>query len=224
MKGDHLLDSGALQTLNRVLGATGGSQHTRIDSDVLQTVMDMVPIVRRGRTFAGSEGLFMFGIENTHTAIDETITSSVDPYNLGTLAGAGLPRAIEPGWDVWLLYALIRRTGANVNLDSAILDISYPAALTGFVSPAGSQFGGLNVKYLISETENVLGGGTLGTYLTELGSGEAGQTLAMRIPRGATIRLRTRTGNAAGVFPVYFASGLIGVFPAGLGQDAIGTG
>jgi len=222
---DHLLDSGALQTLNKVLGATGGEQHTHIDSGNLQLAIDANAIIRRGMTPALSEGLFSFQLRNAHTNTSavETITTEVDPYAVAAgLTGAGYPSPVRQGLDVWLLWVRTNVITAG-GFDSGLLSIIYAAVQQGIIAPTGTTAGILGMPVFWSETENTIGDGTLGVILTELGSGLGAKPVGLRIPRGATLRWRTRRGAVAGTH-TYDAAGILGLFPAGLGQDALGAG
>lgn len=211
MAHDHLLDSGALQTLNKVLGATGGTQHTHIDSANLQLSLNANPFVRRGRTLAGSEGLFTFAFVNVHAGGD-SVSLNVNPYAVTTPQN-GFPTPIHEGLEVWVCNLFATATAANLQ------DVALPSWL-GLVHTANkTAFGTAAVAtqpLRMFGTQASTSGGL--RHLLEQATLQATTPfIPQRVPRGSTLTwFSSATAATAGNL---ICRVTMGVFPGGLGQD-----
>jgi hypothetical protein len=209
-----------LEPLRQSLGLIGvGAQVTEVTDGVAELGIDVTPLIRRGQTLAASEGVFPFVFQNDHAAANNTLQTLVDPYApAATITrGAGYPAILPPGYDVWVLWAYLL-TSVNVgNFAGAQLGVEYSTLSTGLLS--GAAPAAYRIPLILSDTEDAVS--TIGTFLAENGSGLLSKRLGVRVPRGARILFESRTAGSA-VATSYAAVGLLGIFPAGLGQDAIG--
>lgn len=227
-----LLDSRALEYVNRVLGISGGSgARVEVDDAVLQQVMDVSALVRRGRSIGASGGIFSTGIENTHnTGAASSRTGTINPYEPATAPASPYPFGAGPELDIWLLGFKAGNQSVPTGFEGASLAVqmisarglnaAIPVTGTGAVVAAST-----NLFFEVAEWDALgaaFASGFVGQPLIDTNRNRPSMLLPMRIPRGATIAFTTRVSTAdAGV---YRCNLLLGVFPAGLGQDAIGTG
>jgi hypothetical protein len=183
------------------------------DDENLQQVLVVNDLIRRGRTFAKSEGLWTGRIINSHTDA-ESIATTVDPYAVSSPL-AGYPSPLPAGFDVWLLdvLAVANATGVLDNAPPAWAYIQYPATSMAFGGTA--QLVTMALK--VWDTDNTLSGGAV--VLRTAGVNQyisSGNTqLPVRIPRGAVIGWNS-TSLITGTLTLLL---LLGVFPSGLGQD-----
>ena len=217
------IEGPALENMRAAIGLVGvGAQITEFPDGVADQVLAANDFIRRGRTLSTSEGLFTFFLQNTHTGANETISTELDPYSAGaSLVGAGYPANVPPWFDIWIMSLFAETTSTAGNFDSAFFAVKHPQESRGLFSPAALPLAAMNQILFFSETENVPGGGSLiPGILTEIGSGLASKLLGVRVPRGAHILWRTRTAAVASA-PVFTATGILGLFPAAMGQDGI---
>jgi hypothetical protein len=215
-RGVHELDSGALQDLNSILGATGGDAATVIDSGLLQLALNANAIVRRGRTPSGSAGIFTARLANAHSGAG-SLTNDTNPYS-PTAPGAGFPATdVAKRYDVWILASRLSRTAGASALVSATLQIRYPATRVAFGSSSATL---IDIRHwLVSAYPMVtLSGDDLFRSLE--GAGAIALHHPIRIGEGGLIRYISDAAGAA----TFSLDLLLGVFPKGLGQDIIGSG
>lgn len=204
------LDSGALDLLNQILQlGRGGEQTTSLDDGNVSQVLDILPIVRRSLTFAGSSGLFYFTWENVHSA-GTTESTSVNPYAV-TAGVNGFPTLVPPGFDIWLLYCTIRRSAGGGFLNTGLVEMSWPSTMRGKgdTTPATTLMA--VGRWTVLES----------TSGQSYGVTDQGETLLrplVRIRRGVSLILRT-SSTAAATFQM---AGAVVALPAGLGQDGAG--
>ncbi|HEU01648.1 MAG TPA: hypothetical protein ENH89_15210 [Aurantimonas coralicida] len=202
------MDSGALTLMSRILQlGAGGEQTTTLDDGHVSQTLDIESIVRRSLTFANSTGLFYLGFENVHVGAGE-IASSFDPYSNTTAGVNAFPSTVPLGFDLWFLYAFLRRTAGAGALTGGVIELVLPATMRakGAVVTA-------NVPVVLWDSIEAL-------TSREYAITEAGATLAqlnLRLPRGVPIGLRTKAAAAA----TFSCAIVIGAFPAGLGQDGV---
>ena len=209
------VDSQALQLVARALRlSTGGSQLTQFQDELLQQSIDVGAVVRRGLTLAGTEGIHGASITNTHAAAGNE-TTTIAPFNLDGLQNAPFPAEIPTFFDFWVLWACpVTLSGAGVfnGMDASILTPAANEAFGGTGSTA-ARFG------LWSDEITFTGIGSFPVSAT--GAGDAAwtnpQRVGMRVPRGGTLRIRTRAEGAA----VYRLDLIVGLFPIGMGQDVL---
>jgi len=202
-----------LEPARTTLGLDGlGAQLTEFPDGVCDQVVDVVPIIRRGRTPANTEGIFTARLVNTHAAADSQ-AQTVDPYNLvlGTSSFNGYPGPMPQGFDVWLLSvnAVASVAGLISTTAPSVLFMQYLATQTGFGTVA------VVARHVVAYASQIaISGGP--NVLIGFGTGTLQQRLGIRIPRGTVLGWNT-TSLIAGTLT---ANLTIGVFPAGLGQDS----
>ena len=222
-----LLDSRALEFVNRVLGISGGAgTRVEVDDGVLQQVFDVGPLIRRGRSPAS--GILSTGILNTHSgAAASTASGTIDPYGANALAVGLWPKPIPPELDVWVLAVTAQvATHAAANFDGGRLNVTFPAGrglnvglpvtqviATSVVQPTTEQ-SSLTIMEYNSESDL---GTDLGFTLSPVASGATSSPIPLRLPRDCLLQWTTRT-NALGA-SVYRVEITLGLFASGLGQD-----
>jgi len=210
------LDSGALLLVRRALGLAGpGSSETVLDDGNLSQVLDVNPIVRRSRTLAGTQGIFMAVMENDHGAGATSLSSTVDPYAPGGLNNAPYPHPVPLPFDVWILgLAAITAGGTVTNADEARFAYRTTAAMQGFsvddgglaVSIAAKSFG---LGFVWDDWTNGRGMNSLTRQMSWEG--------ALRVRRGVSFLFTSNATNAVTIQCLV----LVGLFPVALGQDAL---
>ena len=208
------VDSSALASVSRVLQlSSSGSFETTFDDENLQQSLDVAPLVRRALTILNGKGWWGAAIATVHAGAGD-ITTSYNPYSVGTgSAQNGYPVRIEPEtFDVWLLGGIRLNLSATATFTGAVLDI---------VMQQGRGFGATgNGAFPVAVWTGSVTPLTGGIFGTIQGSGSAtGPMNAIRVPPDGLLRLRSLASGPL----TATAEIAIGVFPAGLGQDAIGT-
>lgn len=210
------VDSDALAIVTRALGLTGvGAPLTEFLDASLDQVLDVVPLVRRGRTHAGTGGVFVGNMQNTHAAGD-TQVSSFQPYTAATGAIAPYPTPMPAGFDVWILGASVRRVSGTGTI-GAHLNVGPPDVMQGWgIDQAGAAVVGLQPIYL-AHWDAVVITGAHAFLVTPDGNPwvPIGHRL-MRSPAGDTALEFVTTASAVSVYACMI---LLGVFPISLGQD-----
>lgn len=221
------IDSDALRLVAQALGVGNpvtAVQQVQFDDGVLQQVLDVAALVRRAGTIAPSAGLWTVNIINSHNSAN-AVSTTIDPYNL-TGAGNGYPVPIGPELDVWLCD-VSGGTGiaSTIDIDEpSFLGIDYPAttvavgtaaAVTQIVKTYTSTVTMADGRIQLTDAGDAEGAGPKGR-----GTAYTGALLPRRIPRGGAIRWETKSTGIT----TLGARLLLGIFPAGLGQDAIGAG
>ena len=205
------IDSDALGILNKSLGLTGsGSQITELTDGIVEQNLDVVPIIRRGRTQVGTGGLYTGFWRNIHGAADAQ-TSSLFPYAVPTSqVRAPFPANMPEQFDVWLFHASVIQLSGSGTL-SATLNLVLPATRVGMTTTGG----GAEATFPLAFWDALITEGVEFGLLA--GSGVPVANLNMRIPRGRLTELQfTSTSSAIATFDLF---ALLGVFPVALGQD-----
>ncbi len=211
------VDSQALGIVTRALGMTGaGAPLTEfLDGELLQT-LDVGQLVRRGRTLAGSSGIFMGAMRNNHAGADSQ-SSVISPYNVPTGAIAPYPAVMPRGFDIWLLAAQAEQISGTGTFSGAL-----------FVTMRGQQGFGIDQAGAAVVRDSVMLLAFWDSVVTEarefglLGGQFPFQAINLRLPRSTAAAPGTEltwatTSSAAAVFDVQL---VLGVFPISLGQDA----
>lgn len=217
------VDSDALGPMLKSFGLAGqGAEETILQDGVLDQVIDVAPIVRRGRTLASSGGIFRGLLRNIHPSTG-TINSGISPYN-ATVAHvvAPYPGKIPDQFDVWLLGASMIRFSGSGDLTQAMLGLDNIAQGFGR-DDSNNPILGINEVLPLANWDGLKTATT--TYGVEQAR-EPWKPLKVRIPRlGAipsapvNIVFRTVTPSAGGA--TFDAVILMGVFPVSLGQDGV---
>lgn len=211
-------DSLALQELGRVLGISSPiPQRIEFQDELLQLVLEASPFVRRARTGTrpGFGGFAHVILSTTHAAAD-TQTASVTPYTLANPSN-GWPAVVPASLDVWCLAWSAVRTGGAGDITFSDLFLSVPASFA-------ANSGGAAQNIVIQRWGAVIATPSAGPFWLTVNDGRIGlRGRPFRVPAGpnrsvdgSTITFRT-VANAAGDFQCTL---LLGLFPAGLGQDA----
>jgi len=214
------IDSDALGVLNRSLGLTGaGSQLTELEDGIVDQTLSVNEIARRGRTLADVQGLYFPTLRNEHTDA-ESISTSIDPYNVGTtFAVAPYPAAIPAQFDLWLLGASIRVAGGTAGgFSLGTLSLQVGTRSAGFgrddsgALVLSSQPIRLTVWNAMASDGTSFGirasnRGPHGRYGLRLPRGGGGTTLLWRTVSTVTVDVDVQM--------------ILGMFPAALGQDGL---
>ena len=209
------VDSQALGVVNRALGLTGaGAPETEFLDGVIDQVLDVTALIRRGRALADTSGIFTPTLRVANASAT-TATASLDPYNVGTtLAVAPYPAIVPASQDVWLMGASVRQASGTGTLN-ATLSLTVGTRNQGF---GIDNFGNLN---LVSQAMRLAFWDALGSdgtnfgILNQLGTHKK---LGIRVPRNVSTLSFIVTTSAAATFDCQL---IVGLFPVALGQDAI---
>lgn len=208
------IDSDALGELQRSLGLTGqGAQVTELNDGTVDQVMAINEVARRGRTLAATSGIFTPTMRTNHSgATDENVI--VDPYNVGTTGVVAPYPAVMPlQFDVWLMGASIRQVSGAGTL-TATLSLVQGTRQAGWgLDEAGAQV-------LVAQPIRLAFWNAVSNVLTKFGTlqGPLGPHWSgpVRLNRfGMDLRFDARSSEAA----AFDCQLILGVFPAGLGQD-----
>jgi len=214
------IDSDALGELNKALGLTGaGSRITELADGVVDQVIDIAAVARRGRTQADIQGIYTPTLRNENTAA-ETITTTIDPYNVGaTAVVAPYPNPMPPQFDIWLIGASMRIAGGSAtNLSVATLSLTVGTRSQGFgIDDSGAQV-------LVAQPIRLAFWDNRATDATVFGllDGDRGphKKIGLRLPRGGGGSRLNYITVSAGVVDSDVQL-ILGVFPAALGQDIL---
>lgn len=204
----------ALDNVRKQLGATGpGDPAVRLlDTEVVQT-FDVEASARRGGTQAGTSGLYYPVIRNVHAG-SGTLNTAVDFYTneIGIIAPWPAPMPAE--FDIWLLAAAVRQVSGTGTFTGALL-VDYRQASQGFgVDDSG-------VAVVASELRVLAFWDSLITQNREFGLRDGANPrarLGIRLPRFGTALSFSSTASTVASFDLQLD---LGVFPVGLGQDAL---
>ncbi len=212
------IDSDALQILTKSLGLTGaGAQETELMDGVVDQSLNVVPIIRRGRTLSNKEGIFTATMRVILTDI-ERVALTVDPYNVGTTAAiAPYPTTVPAQFDLWLLAAAIRQVSGTGTLDAS-LAVRYQGQ-QGWGIDDGGLFIGAEQAHRVAHWNGIIDDGSNFGILA--GSLQPTAFLGMRLPRGFQNRTElifTATSSATSTWDCQLT---LGMFPVALGQDGL---
>lgn len=211
------VDSQALGLVNRALGLTGaGAPLTEFLDGTVEQTLDIAALVRRGRTQAGTTGIYYGTLLNNHAAANTQI-SGLSPYLTPVGALPPYPSPMPAGFDIWILAAAVQQISGSGTFTGA-LSINTSDAVQGWgIDEAGAAVTGLG-RFPLVFWDSVV------TQTTEFGLTEAGQPLGwiglrlLRTPANDSSINFSSTSSAAAVFRCQI---LLGVFPIGLGQDIV---
>lgn len=209
------IDSDALGILNKALGLSGpGSQITELHDGIVDQALDVVPAIRRGRTIAGSTGIFSVVMRNIH-AVANSQSSVLTPYEAGTTARVlPYPPAMPAQFDIWLFSAGVIQTVVAGTI-SASLRLQFRVAQQGLgINQAGGAVSQQLIQFLAFWDALATEGATFGLLA---GSEEPVAKLNLRLPRdlGLTLAFFSTSSDTA-TFECHM---VLGVFPVSLGQD-----
>jgi hypothetical protein len=214
------IDTDALSAVAPALGVGAPGTATEdvdFDDGVLQQVLEVAPLVRRGRTIGLSTGIWTGAFVHVHAAGGASVIGqTIDPYdpNLAQVTlSNGWPNPVPAAFDVWLMAVTCETGASGANFTSALFQISYEAAAMAMRRSAG---GTINVEEVIAAWD----------AFQQIGAEFVGQMidpppnvpqLPRRIRRGDSLVGVSSVANNMTVTLGF----VLGLFPAGLGQDAI---
>jgi len=207
------VDSDVLSGVIPNLGLTGGSQETQFDDENLSQFYDVGRDVRRARAPAPA---WWYGIlQNTHSAADAE-TSTIDPYTVGpVISGHQEWDSISQLFDVWIIsLQVIRLSGAGV--PTCFAGVNPTVTNLAWGKDDGANVVGTHHPYVIGRWTGVDADVT--GYVHDPCITAEGNTVIrvnQRFPRGASLEFST-VADAACVLQLIT---VLGLFPAGLGQD-----
>lgn len=210
------VDSQVLQDVTSTLQlSTRGAQITEFDDAVLQQVLDVMPIVRRGGTRVGTDGVYGLTVTQAHAGAG-SLTTDIDPYALtpGTNVVGTWPSAAEiDNYDIWLLGPLSVAFSVVANFAFGGVFLRFPAARMSGIDTAAA-----NTNLILGAFDTANATLFVGE---EIGTGKIALSVAQRVPRGTLLRFISAA--QVGAVDINF-NAMLGVFPKGLGQDAVGAG
>lgn len=207
------VDSQALGILTKSLGLSGaGAPVTELTDGVVDQAIDIAPIVRRSRTQAATEGIYIARLVNAHTDA-QSLTTSLAPFNPTTTALPPYPLRVSKEFDIWMLSASLRQTSGGGTL-SAALFMSTLASHVGMSTTGGA---GSITQHAIAFWDALLTENQEFGLLA--GSGLPFVKIGLRMPRSlSTAIVFASTSSLTATFELAV---VLGVFPVALGQDVI---
>lgn len=205
------VDSQALGEVGRAFGLSGqGAGQTEFLDKELMQVVDVSNLIRRGRTPAATEGVFIAVIQNVHGAAN-TISTSVDPFNVTTGRLSPYPGPIPRDFDLWLLAANVTRNTGTGTMTAA-LRLTTPAGIQGWgIDDSG-------VAVVQTGTYPIVFWDALVTQTATFGLQDGRDPTffrGIRMARGMGFNF-TSTSSAIATYDCQL---LLGLYPIGLGQD-----
>ena len=211
------VDSQVLQDVSKILRlSTVGSQITDFDDGVLQQVLDVSKLVRRGGVLAQSQGLFSFEIVNEHAGAS-TIRTLVNPRSPGAvIQGAGYPAQVPLTLDPWVVAVGIRCAAADA---AKVGDCVFAYGMIDDQMGFGPAASAIDIPML--HWDEMKSFGTLDCFGRNSTTDEFPKLTG-------PVRFSDRSrlvciSVSSDIVDVEF-EGIMALLPAGLGQDAIGAG
>jgi hypothetical protein len=208
------IDSQALGTVSKALGISGrGALTSELEDASVVQVLDVGPLVRRGRTQGAGDGIYTAIIRNIHAGAG-TIFTVVDPFDVTTGRRAPYPGPMPTSYDIWLETAALTFVSGSGTVTAALFTGGAGEAQGWGIDSAGAAvvttpaFPLAFWDALIDETV---------VFGVQAGSEEPLARLGIRIRRGMNISFST-TASALATYDLELT---LGVFPTGLGQDVL---
>lgn len=210
-----VVDSDALNDVNAALGLSGaGSPLTELADGLVDQVLAINEIARRGRTQAGTSGIYTPTLRCINTGA-QTQNVIVDPYNVGAgFVVAPYPDPVPIQFDVWLLGASLRRVSGSGTL-SASLSLSVGTKNQGW---GRDNTGSLP---LVAQPIRLAYWDALVTVVSAFGlQGTLGPhaRIGLRVPRDVSELKFACTSSLTSTYDCQLITGL---FPIALGQDGL---
>lgn len=207
-----------LGILQNLIGIAPKSVALVLDEGNISLTLPIVPhITRRSQTIGNVGGIFSGILENVHSGADDE-TSTIQPYKAAAFAIAPYPELLGVDTDLWLLGVSLIASSGTPALAGAVFSLNLQSETQGWGRDDQSAPVTSGSPMCITAwdgTFTACSAYTGGDPCTIVGTGLIHDTPNIRLPRGVTLRLATTSG-AAGEFRLLF---LMGLFPAGLGQD-----
>jgi len=214
-----LLKNPLAKIVQDLIGAPG-SGVIDVDTGSVDQTLPLVPdIGRRGLAIGPTGGWFSCVLENIHSGADDEV-SDINPYQPGAAAGPGAyPASVPRGIDVWLAGVAGHRDGAGGDLVMASMGYNPSnnnAAFGWGEDDAGAPTTPTTPSIQLArfdDLEDTIALMTSPPMITEQGLHY--QPLNLRLPRDGVLNFFSESGAAAAFQAIF----IIGLFPAGLGQD-----
>ncbi len=216
------IDSGALLSLNRILGIAGqGSGSTELDDGNLTQVIDVAPVVRRSRVLgATASGGYWYWVQQHVHAAAGVLSSEIDFYD-PAFPQNGYPASVPKDYDVWIGSFSGRRTAGAGTLGTARLGIdpNSTSQCTG-IDDSGAEVTNTQAQAIYEWDQLSSGVSGIPPAFQNSLTLAVQDHRAWRVPRGSTVACWT---NAVGASATFLFQGWLGLFPEGLGQDIFGN-
>lgn len=203
-----------LLPLQKLVGISPTPQPVVLDDTNISLTMPLVPdITRRSRASGPTGGWFEGVLENVHSAADDE-RSSITPYTAGVDAVAPYPTSVGDEFDLWLIGVAGQQSVQAPRLTIATLSMGIPTHAQGFGRDDAGAPLIVSPAIQVARFDSVVASSANNDAMVT----EAGNTyipLNLRIPRGSRLTFDS-TASAAATFQILM---IIGLFPAGLGQD-----
>jgi len=212
-----IISTKILSGLQKLIGFSGVPKAGTIDLENISATLPIIPeIARRGEAFGLGHGWFVGLLRCIHGAAGSEEVF-INPYEPGPAAVPPFPAELPTNFDIWLLGIHGTRFSGAGTLDGCLCSINRGPGLQAWglddlgVTQANNRpfyvarFDGLETGVPITNDEPMT---------TE--AGLVYQPIGIRLPRGSDLQMQTEAAGAAATFDTYW---LMGIFPAGLGQD-----
>lgn len=205
----------ALSSVSTALGlGAGGEQVTELQDGIVDQIIDLNPMIRRGRTQAATDGLYSAQMVNVHGAADSQV-SSQSPYALLDPGFEPYPDIMPPQFDIWLMGAMLTRISGTGTVE-AILAMRLGTIKMGWaINQAGDAVAATNPEFVLALWDALINEGSTFGVLT--GTNGTYIKIGQRLPRGVGSDLRFRSTSSA--IATFNCNIILGVFPMSLGQD-----
>jgi len=209
-----IIKNAILKPIQRLIGIAPASSPTVVDTGNVSLTMPILPdMARRSLASQPTGGWFQGVLENVHSAGDAEI-SSINPYEAAADAVAPYPIAIDDLlFDLWIVAVGGIRSSGSGGLTSGVVSITPSAHTQGWGRDDVGAPVVASPRMTIASFDAINSDGALDFFITE--QGLPFQPLNLRIPRNSLLTFHSTSAAAA----EYQAWVLLGLFPAGLGQD-----
>lgn len=210
-----------LARIQSLIGSPGAGTPTVLDDDSVSLTLPIVPAISR-RGLAGlSTGMFVGMFECSHVASGELEAGPLDPYavvSTNIVLAGGWPTPVPDGFDVWVLSACGEFSGGTASaFTESALTIEEPNVHRAWsINQAGASVSGAIVR-TVAWWDNIQAALGLVGPLQNTISGQTIMQIGERMRRGSLLSYHS---EATGTVETR-AQVLMGLFPAGLGQDGV---
>ena len=208
-----LITGDQLKAVAKIFGlrASQTGAFTDIDTEHVQQVLEISGIVRSSASIGPVSGWFLGVLENAHAGAGALVTA-INPYNPGVAYSTQMfPSLVPDGWDIWCHGASMRRSAGTGSLTTGFLAVNGDPQGWGKDNSGGA---------VTSTPESVVcHWNSVDPAIPAPGLTDAGDpyvSVRMRIPRNSDFEYRTTAAGASATFRVAI---VLGLFPAGIGQD-----
>jgi len=213
-----------LLPLQRLIGIAPNPKPVVLDDDNISLVLPMVPDITRRSRSGPSGGWFQGVLENVHSGADDEKVN-INPYLPGLFAQAPYPASVGVDFDIWLAGASLVQNSGTAALTGAMLSMNVPTHALGW----GKDDAGVAVTAtpgfplaLWDSQDSSVNAPPGGNIVCLTAGGELTyQPIGIRLPHSlepGTTLVFDSTSSGAAEFRLIM---LLGLFPAGLGQDVV---